>query len=61
MSRSFYCIRKCPIGKPVAEKILNECESGLDAGFDIGNFVDKCESNGCKYKEEMEEFDKKNS
>lgn len=55
---SQYCIKYCPIGKPIAENYLKHHESVLDAVYDMKFFINNCKKKGCKYQKELEEFDK---
>lgn len=50
-----YCNDKCPIGRTMRDKLLNENNSAYDAAMDFRFFVDKCFMD-CPYKaEHMEE------
>lgn len=37
-----YCNDKCPIGKAMRDKFLNENNSAYDAALDFRFFIDKC-------------------
>lgn len=56
---SEYCIKECPIGKPIAENYLHQSESILDAVYDMKCFVNNCKKKGCKHSKELEEFENK--
>lgn len=59
MSYSLYCIKECPIGKPISDKALDECESAFDAAFDMQVFVSRCMKEGCRYQKELQDYDSK--
>lgn len=49
---SLYCTEKCPLGKTVAEWLLKENDSALNAALEMQDFVEKCSVLLCKYKAE---------
>lgn len=55
---NLYCTAECPIGKPTAERLLQENNSAIDAALDMQEFVEKCD---CKYMAERQKFDKENA
>lgn len=55
---SYYCIKECVIGSPVAKKFLEEADSVWDSVFDTHHFICECQKT-CKYKAERENYDLK--
>lgn len=49
---NLYCTAECPLGKPTAERLLQENNSAIDAALDMQEFVDKCAAAGCQYEAE---------
>ena len=37
-----YCDKKCPVGCNKRSLLLRECESALDAAYDMKQFVNRC-------------------
>lgn len=54
---NLYCIKECPIGKVKSKELLNECESSIDAAFEMRDFVENCK---CPYSEELKDYQENN-
>ncbi len=52
-----YCTEKCSLGKTVAEWLLKENDSALNAALEMQDFVEKCSVILCKYKTEKAAYD----
>lgn len=49
---SRYCTTECPIGKPTAERLLQENNSAIAAALDMQEFVEECAATGCSHEAE---------
>lgn len=42
-----YCITNCPVGKLVAEGLIRDCDSAVEAADKMRCYVDSCRGRGC--------------
>lgn len=50
-----YCITSCPVGKLVAEGLIRDCSSAVEAANQMRLYVDSCRDRGCLHLDPTEE------